>query len=115
LLFLFVIPAGNLLLPLPLLVHQDGWPTSEIWVPHLRDGFIVAKVGIVRSATVFSSYRPYAQSAEVAEMYDPPSDCKGKVQREKVCVNVSGLWVEIGSPGLDEIRRVPVLRNPSAV
>ena len=23
-----------------------GWvPTSEIWVPHLRDGFIVAKVG----------------------------------------------------------------------
>ena len=51
----------------------------------------------------------------VAEMYGPPSDCKGKVQREKVCVNVSGLWVEICSPGLDEIRRVPVLRNPSAV
>jgi hypothetical protein len=23
----------------------DGWPTSEIRVPHLRDGFIVAKVG----------------------------------------------------------------------
>ena len=22
-----------------------GWPTSEIWVPHLRDGSIVAKVG----------------------------------------------------------------------
>ena len=51
----------------------------------------------------------------VSEMYGPPSDCKGKVQREKVCVNVSGLWVEICSPGLDEIRRVPVLRNPSAV
>jgi hypothetical protein len=23
----------------------DGWPTSEIWVPHLRDSFIVTKVG----------------------------------------------------------------------
>ena len=56
-----------------------------------------------------------AASIEVADMYGPPSDCKGKVQREKVCVNVSGLWVEICSPGLDEIRRVPVLRNPSAV
>src|SRR3981189_1564921 len=22
-----------------------GWPTSKNWVPHLRDGFIVAKVG----------------------------------------------------------------------
>jgi hypothetical protein len=65
--FLVVIPAGNLLLLLPFLVHQDGWPTCEIWVPHLRDGFIVAKVGIVRSATVFSWYRPYAQSAEVAD------------------------------------------------
>jgi hypothetical protein len=42
-------------------------------------------------------------------MYGPPSDCKGKVLREKVCVNVSGLFVEIFSPGLDEIRRVPVL------
>jgi hypothetical protein len=65
--FLFVIPAGNLLLLLPFLVDQDGWPTSEIWVPPLRNGFIVAKVGFVRSAIVFSSYRPYAQSAEVAE------------------------------------------------
>jgi hypothetical protein len=34
------------------------------------------------------------------------------VWRKKVCVNVSGLLVEIGSPGLDEIRRVPVLRTP---
>ena len=34
---------------------------------------------------------------------------------KKVCVNVSGLLVEICSPGHDEIRRVPVLRNPSAV
>jgi hypothetical protein len=45
----------------------------------------------------------------VAAMYGPPSDCKGKVWRKKVCVNVSGLFVEICSPGLDEIRRVPVL------
>ena len=29
---------------------------------------------------------------QVSEMYGPPSDCKGKVLREKVCVNVSGLW-----------------------
>ena len=33
---------------------------------------------------------------------------------KRVCVNVSGLFVEM-SPGHDEIRRVPVLRNPSAV
>jgi hypothetical protein len=26
---------------------------------------------------------------EVAQMYGPPSDCKGKVWRKKVCVNVS--------------------------
>jgi hypothetical protein len=34
---------------------------------------------------------------------------------KKVCVNVSGLFVEIVSPGHDEIRRVPVLQNASAV
>jgi hypothetical protein len=39
----------------------------------------------------------------------------GDLVGREVCVNVSGLFVEIGSPGLDEIRRVPVLRNPSAV
>jgi hypothetical protein len=33
--------------------------------------------------------------SEVSEMYGPPSDFKGKVQREEVCVNVSGLWVEV--------------------
>jgi hypothetical protein len=53
--------------------------------------------------------RQERERAEVAEMYGPPSDCKGKVLREKVCVNVSGLFVEICSPGHDEIRRVPVL------
>ena len=60
-------------------------------------------------------YRVFGNYASVvSEMYGPPSDCKGKVLRGgKVCVNVSGLWVEICSPGLDEIRRVPVLRNPS--
>jgi hypothetical protein len=65
----------------------------------------------VRRATTLSASNPFS----ISDMYGPPSDCKGKVQREKVCVNVSGLWVEICSPGLDEIRRVPVLRNPSAV
>ena len=25
----------------------DEWPTSEIWVPHLRDGFMVAKVSFI--------------------------------------------------------------------
>ncbi len=34
---------------------------------------------------------------------------------KKVCVNVSGLFCGEVSPGHDEIRRVPVLRNPSAV
>jgi len=52
---------------------------------------------------------------QVSDMYGPPSDCKGKVLRERVCVNVSGLFMEIRSPGLDEIRRVSVLRNPSVV
>ena len=44
-------------------------------------------------------------------MYGPPSDCKGKVE---VCVNVSGLLLK-RSPGHDEIRRVPVLINLSAL
>jgi hypothetical protein len=26
-------------------------PQPQLWVPHLRDGFIVAKVGLVRSTT----------------------------------------------------------------
>jgi len=34
---------------------------------------------------------------------------------KKVCVNVFGLYVEVKSPGHDEIRRAPVLWNPSAV
>jgi hypothetical protein len=36
---------------------MDGARTAtspQIWVPDLRDNLIVAKVGIVRSATVFS-------------------------------------------------------------
>jgi hypothetical protein len=28
-------------------------------------------------------------------MYGPPPDCKGKVLMKKVCVNVSGLFVEV--------------------
>jgi hypothetical protein len=28
-------------------------------------------------------------------MYGPPRDCKGKVWMKKVCVNVSGLFVEV--------------------
>jgi hypothetical protein len=30
--------------------HHGGWPTSKIWVPHLRDSFIVAKVGYLGCA-----------------------------------------------------------------
>jgi hypothetical protein len=29
--------------------NQDGTHTSEIWLPHLRDGFIVAKAGFPSS------------------------------------------------------------------
>jgi hypothetical protein len=43
-------------------------------------------------------------------MYGPPPDCKRKPEEEQaVCVNVSGLCLEIFSPALMMIRRVPVL------
>ena len=31
---------------------EDGWPTSKIRVPHLRDGLIVAKVGSLPQAKI---------------------------------------------------------------
>jgi hypothetical protein len=35
-------------------------------------------------------------SIQLTAMYGPPSDCKGKVRGlKKVCVNVSGLFVEM--------------------
>jgi hypothetical protein len=41
----------------------------------------------------------------VTRMYGPPRDCKGEVwSRRQVCANVFGLWVEISSPGHDELR-----------
>jgi hypothetical protein len=45
-------------------------------------------------------------------MYGPPRDCKGKVwTRRQVCANVFGLWVEINSPGHDELRGVCPLKT----
>jgi hypothetical protein len=43
--------------------------SPQIWVPHLRDSLIVAKVGIVRSATVFlrTDHTLKAAGAEVAD------------------------------------------------
>jgi hypothetical protein len=37
----------------------------QLWVPHLRDGFIVVKVGIVRSTTA-PAHLTQAKKAEVA-------------------------------------------------
>jgi len=44
-------------------------------------------------------------------MYGPPPDCKSvEVWAEgTVCVNVSGLYLETRSPGLDDDSRVLVL------
>jgi hypothetical protein len=43
-------------------------------------------------------------------MYGPPRDCKGEVwSRRQVCANVFGLYVEIVSPGHDELRAYPSL------
>jgi hypothetical protein len=58
-------------------VQQDGNCSGQryspqIRVPHLRDSLIVAKVGIVRSATVFSSYRPYAQKLQARKLPKSP-------------------------------------------
>jgi hypothetical protein len=49
-------------------------------------------------------------------MYGPPSDCKGKVFRRRKSASMypAFLW-RVASPGHDEIRRVAVLRNPSAM
>jgi hypothetical protein len=46
-----------------------GWPTSEIWVPHLRRGFIATKVGHrakARSVSVFRSCGDKVRFAAVA-------------------------------------------------
>jgi hypothetical protein len=49
-------------------------------------------------------------------MYGPPPDCKGKVVgRSTVCTNVSGLWLEIFSPGHNDDPRVLVLINPTVI
>jgi hypothetical protein len=48
-------------------------------------------------------------------MYGPPRDCKGKLTEREVCANVFGLFVESGSPGHDELRRVPFLINGTVV
>ncbi len=52
----------------------------------------------------------------VTEMYGPPSDCKGEVFRGRKSASMypAFLW-RVVSPGHDEIRRVPVLRNASAM
>jgi len=57
-----------------------------------------------------------AIEALLAGMYGPPPDCKGKVADEGKSASMypACLW-RVCSPGHDEIRRVPVLRNPSAV
>jgi hypothetical protein len=49
-------------------------------------------------------------------MYGRPSDCKGKVLRGRKSASIYPAYVwRCISPGHDEIRRVPVLGNPSAV
>jgi hypothetical protein len=53
--------------------------------------------------------------SEVSQMYGPPSECKGKVEGEeslRQCIRPVGGEL---SPGHDEIRRVPVLQNASAL
>jgi hypothetical protein len=43
-------------------------------------------------------------------MYGPPRHCKRSLlDEDAVCVNVSGLLVEVFSPGHDDDPRVPVL------
>jgi hypothetical protein len=39
-------------------VGSDGWPTSKIRVPHLRDGLIVAKVGSLAGGP-YRNLNPY--------------------------------------------------------
>ena len=72
--------------PAPLPDPYRSHLSTRTRVPHLRRSFIAPKVGIERSETAFPP-----KKNKLATMYGPPPDCKGKVLREKVCVNVSGL------------------------
>jgi hypothetical protein len=56
-----------------------------------------------------------SRESELTECMVRRLTAREKLRVKKVCVNVSGLFVEIVSPGHDEIRRVPVLQNASAV
>jgi hypothetical protein len=75
--------------------------------------------GFRRAANSLTPHRrnnafQYIDSVRDAEllptMYGPPRDCKGEVwSRRQVCANVFGLYVEIVSPGHDELRAYPSL------
>jgi len=52
----------------------------------------------------------------LAIMYGPPPDCKRRLMgQSSVCVNVSGLWLEVFPPGHDDDARVLVLLNRSVI
>jgi hypothetical protein len=61
-------------------------------------------------STNIVSREPLAIQEVISTMYGPPRDCKGEVwPRRQVCANVFGLYVEIVSPGHDELRAYPSL------
>jgi len=63
-------------------------------------------VGKMPSSTIDS----VCDAGLLPTMYGPPRDCKGEVwSRRQVCANVFGLYVEIVSPGHDELRAYPSL------
>ena len=46
---------------------MGGWLTSEIWVPHLRDGFIIAKI-LSRDPTPGSSKASFIRLSNNLEL-----------------------------------------------
>jgi hypothetical protein len=48
-------------------------------------------------------------------MYGPPPDCTGKLRVKKVCVNVSGLFVEMGLLATMRYAAYLSFQNASAV
>jgi len=70
----------------------------------------------IRLPDLLEHFKREAAKTVHSEMYGPPSDCKGKVfrRRKPASMYPAFLW-RVASPGHDEIRRVAVLRNPSAM
>jgi hypothetical protein len=78
----------------------------------MRGFRILGKPEVIRSARKVRIIGEFgAPNERRCRMYGPPCECKGKVSNEGKSASMYSAFRWGVSPGLDEIRRVPVLRK----